>query len=107
MIIVGTHLDKLVSKDYPDSYLEHMQQLLRKRYIDVTEHEKSGLPRIVGHVEVSCKPAFAQRDGLSTLYELIMNTVLTETGSGTLAVMHACGTPVCGIHQFMGVICLS
>ena len=82
VIIVGTHLDKVVRKDFPDSYLTHMRQLLRSRYLDSVEREKSGLPKIVGFVEVSCKASFGRTSGLSELYEMIINTVLTETGSG-------------------------
>lgn len=54
VIIVGTHQDKIGST-VSAAAAAKMQQIIRDRFIAVTDAEKMGLPRVLDSIEVSCK----------------------------------------------------
>ncbi|XP_053686186.1 leucine-rich repeat serine/threonine-protein kinase 1 isoform X3 [Sabethes cyaneus] len=54
VIIVGTHYDA-VGETLPAKKAEELQQVIRDRFIAVSDAEKIGLPRVLDSIEVSCK----------------------------------------------------
>lgn len=54
VIIVGTHQDS-IGTTISSSDAAKMQQIIRDRFIAVTDAEKMGLPRVLDSIEVSCK----------------------------------------------------
>ncbi|XP_055623482.1 leucine-rich repeat serine/threonine-protein kinase 1 isoform X2 [Toxorhynchites rutilus septentrionalis] len=54
VIIVGTHYDA-VGETLPAKKAEELQQIIRDRFIAVSDAEKIGLPRVLDSIEVSCK----------------------------------------------------
>ena len=54
-MIVGTHLDEIKAKKrgLPSNWEESMTQLIREKY-HIQEADKSGLPRVIGVVNVCC-----------------------------------------------------
>uniref|UniRef100_A0A182IMZ8 non-specific serine/threonine protein kinase n=1 Tax=Anopheles atroparvus TaxID=41427 RepID=A0A182IMZ8_ANOAO len=54
VIIVGTHYDA-VGETLPAKKAEELQQLIRDRFIAVSDAEKIGLPRVLDSIEVSCR----------------------------------------------------
>lgn len=54
VIIVGTHYDT-VGDTFPAKVAEELQQIIRDRFIAVSDAEKLGLPRVLDSIEVSCK----------------------------------------------------
>uniref|UniRef100_A0A182PFW2 non-specific serine/threonine protein kinase n=1 Tax=Anopheles epiroticus TaxID=199890 RepID=A0A182PFW2_9DIPT len=54
VIIVGTHYDA-VGDTLPARKAEELQQIIRDRFIAVSDAEKIGLPRVLDSIEVSCR----------------------------------------------------
>ncbi|XP_053678911.1 leucine-rich repeat serine/threonine-protein kinase 1 [Anopheles nili] len=54
VIIVGTHYDA-VGETLPARKAEELQQIIRDRFIAVSDAEKIGLPRVLDSIEVSCR----------------------------------------------------
>ncbi|CAH1799323.1 unnamed protein product [Owenia fusiformis] len=81
VIIVGTHLDSIKKGKFPDDFVQDMQVILEERFIKIPEPSKCGLPRVIGHVEVSCKARF--NSNIAKLSTLIYDTVynLKQPGS--------------------------
>ena len=84
VIIVGTHLDLVNKRRYPASYLDDLQALIYDKYMKHAEPEKWGLPRVIGHVEVSCKPSIMSRSHISDLVQLICKVAFEEQWPGRL-----------------------
>lgn len=78
VIIVGTHLDLITKKKYPVNYLPDLQQLIYDKYMDHMEPEKSGLPRVIGRIEVSCKGRLMFNSHIDELVNMIWSIVLEE-----------------------------
>lgn len=76
VIIVGTHLDK-IKKPFPSDFTEKMGSLIRHLY-EVSEPDKKGLPRVMGHIEVSCRGGFAGRNSVKALSKLIWEVAFDE-----------------------------
>lgn len=51
---MGTHQDS-IGTNISSSDAAKMQQIIRDRFIAVTDAEKMGLPRVLDSIEVSCK----------------------------------------------------
>ena len=45
MVIVGTHHD-VVREEFPPSFSEYLQQSIRDKFINVSDPEKCGFPRV-------------------------------------------------------------
>ena len=82
VIIVGTHLDLITKKKYPVNYLPDLQQLIYDKYMDHMEPEKSGLPRVIGRIEVSCKSRLMFNSHIDELVNMIWSIVLEEPQPG-------------------------
>ncbi|XP_052864950.1 leucine-rich repeat serine/threonine-protein kinase 1 [Anopheles cruzii] len=54
VLIVGTHYDA-VGETLPAAKAEELQQIIRDRFIAVSDAEKIGLPRVLDSIEVSCR----------------------------------------------------
>uniref|UniRef100_A0A182N1F9 non-specific serine/threonine protein kinase n=1 Tax=Anopheles dirus TaxID=7168 RepID=A0A182N1F9_9DIPT len=54
VIVVGTHYDA-VGETLPAKKAEELQQIIRDRFIAVSDAEKIGLPRVLDSIEVSCR----------------------------------------------------
>ncbi|ETN67521.1 Leucine-rich repeat kinase [Anopheles darlingi] len=54
VLIVGTHYDA-VGETLPARKAEELQQIIRDRFIAVSDAEKIGLPRVLDSIEVSCR----------------------------------------------------
>ena len=81
VIIVGTHLD-VVKDEFPPSFSEYLQQKIREKFINVTDPEKCGLPKVLDSIEVSCK----SRQNMKLLASLLYDTAfgLKTPGSSSL-----------------------
>lgn len=80
VIIVGTHYD-VVKDEFPPSFSEYLQQKIRGRFINISDPEKCGLPRVLDSIEISCKTKFNVRILANLLYETAFN--LKSPGSKT------------------------
>ena len=78
MIIVGTHLD-VVKDEFPPSFSEYLQQKIREKFINVSDPEKCGLPRVLESVEVSCRT----RENLRLLASLMYDTAFSLRSPGS------------------------
>jgi len=85
VIIVGTHRDK-IKKPFPADFIERMGSLIDHLYV-VTEPDKKGLPRVMGHVEVSCRGGYGDRSAIKSLSNLIWKVVFDEQLPGELQIM--------------------
>jgi hypothetical protein len=85
VIIVGTHRDK-IKKPYPPDFVEKMGSLIDHLYV-VSEPDKKGLPRVMGHVELSCRGGFGGRSYIKTLANLIWKVVHDEQLPGKLSII--------------------
>ncbi|KAK2169534.1 hypothetical protein LSH36_9g14010 [Paralvinella palmiformis] len=86
VIIVGTHLDMITKKKYPPNYLPELQRLIVEKYMNHTEPEKSGLPRVVGRIEISCRSSFMFNNHIGDLVNLIWEAVWEEQLPGNKGV---------------------
>lgn len=76
VIIVGTHVD-IVQKTHPAGWAEQLGLMVEKRYMPCAEPDKLGLPRVLGHVEVSCRGRIIGRN-LRNLADFIFNAAIDE-----------------------------
>ncbi|CDW57505.1 leucine rich repeat serine:threonine protein [Trichuris trichiura] len=81
VIIVGTHLDAVNSnrKIFPPLYVETMQKVIRERFINISDADKRGLPRVIESLAVSS----VTRENMRTLCDVIYKaaTELRSPGS--------------------------
>lgn len=77
VIIVGTHRDQ-IPKNNREAFISEMGRLIEKKYIYVNEPDKQGLPRVVSHIEVSCKKSLLRKDYIQELRDLIWKVVSEE-----------------------------
>lgn len=78
VIIVGTHYD-VVGDVFPAKKAEELQQIIRERFIAVTDAEKMGLPRVLDSIEVSCKTGH----NIKLLANLIYDTAFSLRSPGS------------------------
>ena len=97
VVIVGTHLDLITKKKYPANYLPDLQRLIYDKYMDHMEPEKSGLPRVIGRIEVSCRSRLMFNSHIDELVDLIWGIVLEEPQPSE---SHC---PCVHVHVFMSV----
>jgi len=76
VIIVGTHCD-VVQKTQPAGWVDQLGQMVERRYMPPSEPDKFGLPRVLGHVEVSCRGRFIGRS-LGNLADRIFHMAIDE-----------------------------
>ena len=88
MIIVGTHCD-VVQKTHPAGWVEQLGLLVERRYMPSAEPDKFGLPRVVAHVEVSCRGRIIGRS-LRVLADRIFTVAVEEHLPGSLPVCITC-----------------
>ena len=84
VIIVGTHRDK-INKKFPSDYVEKIGNAIKNRYM-VSEPDKKGLPRVMGHVEVSCTGGYSGNRSIRELSNLIWLVVSEEMLPGYIFV---------------------
>uniref|UniRef100_A0A8D8E4R7 non-specific serine/threonine protein kinase n=3 Tax=Culex pipiens TaxID=7175 RepID=A0A8D8E4R7_CULPI len=77
VIIVGTHYDA-VGETLPAKKAEELQQIIRDRFIAVSDAEKIGLPRVLDSIEVSCKTGH----NVKLLANLIYDTAFSLRSPG-------------------------
>ena len=77
VVIVGTHMD-VVKDEFPPSFSEYLQQKIRQKFINITDPEKFGLPRVLDSVEVSCKT----RQNVRLLANLLYDTAFSLRSPG-------------------------
>jgi hypothetical protein len=77
VIIVGTHQD-LVRDEFPPSFSEYLQQSIRDKFINVSDPEKCGFPRVLDSIEISCKT----RHNLRLLAHLLYDTAFSLKSPG-------------------------
>ena len=82
VIIVGTHLDQINKRRYPPNYLYDLQALIFDKYLRHSEPDKWGLPRVIGNIEISCKPTLMSRSHISDLVNLICTVAFEEQWPG-------------------------
>ena len=80
VIIVGTHYDVVQSK-FPPSFSEYLQLKIREKFINVTDPEKCGLPRVLDSIEISCKTKYNVKYLANLLYDTAF--ILKSPGSKT------------------------
>lgn len=54
VIIVGTHYD-MVGRTISQKEAKSLQEYIHDRFINVTDSEKIGLPKVMSSIEISCK----------------------------------------------------
>lgn len=81
VIIVGTHRDAL-RKNFPRARLDELGELIERKYIQVADPDKLGLPRVLGHLEVSCKGGLMSRTYISQLVDMIWKVANEEQQPG-------------------------
>lgn len=86
VIIVGTHLDQISKKKYPANYLQDLQQLLVSKYMCHSEPEKWGLPRVLHHIEISCRPKLMTSSHIGELVNIIFTVACEEQMPGSKGV---------------------
>jgi len=84
VIIVGTHCD-VVQKTQPAGWVDQLGQMVERRYMPSSEPDKFGLPRVLGHVEVSCRGRIIGRS-LRSLADFIFNVAVDEHLPGNIPV---------------------
>ncbi|ESO09843.1 hypothetical protein HELRODRAFT_190300 [Helobdella robusta] len=72
VIIVGTHLD-VARKSLSSDALEGLKSQIERKYINVEAPERWGFPKVVGHLEVTCK--MNHRPSILALQEMIWKAV--------------------------------
>ena len=77
-VILGTHMD-VVKDEFPPSFSEYLQQKIRAKFINITDPEKFGLPRVLDSVEVSCKT----RQNVRLLANLLYDTAFSLRSPGS------------------------
>uniref|UniRef100_A0A0N4ZX28 non-specific serine/threonine protein kinase n=1 Tax=Parastrongyloides trichosuri TaxID=131310 RepID=A0A0N4ZX28_PARTI len=57
VIIVGTHLDEILtnSNKFPSNYLEYLEGKIKDKFINITDSDKKGLPKVYGTCFISNK----------------------------------------------------
>ena len=85
VIIVGTHCD-VVQKTHPAGWVDQLGVMVQQRYMPSSEPDKFGLPRVLGHVEVSCRGKIIGRS-LRNLADIIFTAAVEEHLPGRL---HTC-----------------
>ena len=78
VIIIGTHLDLITKRKYAPNYLSDLHKMLIEKYMAHTEPEKSGLPRVLRCIEVSCKPRLMFNDHIADLVNVIWTATCEE-----------------------------
>ena len=81
VIIVGTHCD-VVQKTQPTGWVEQLGLMVERRYMPC-EPDKFGLPRVLGHCEVSCRGRIIGRS-LRNLADFIFQVAINEHLPGEL-----------------------
>ncbi|XP_071748491.1 leucine-rich repeat serine/threonine-protein kinase 1 isoform X2 [Lepeophtheirus salmonis] len=72
VIIVGTHFD-VIKENPTSSYFEYLQSCIRDKFINVTDPEKSGLPKVLDCVEVSCRTRHNIKLLANLIYDVSFN----------------------------------
>lgn len=62
--------------------MENLGELIERKYIQVTDPDKLGLPRVMGHIEVSCKGGLMSRTYVSQLVDMIWKVANEEHQPG-------------------------
>ena len=75
---LGTHVD-VVKDEFPPSFSEYLQQKIRDKFINISDPEKFGLPRVLDSIEVSCKT----RQNIRLLANLLYDTAFSLKSPGT------------------------
>ncbi len=76
----------MTKRRYPENFLPDLQVLLRRKYMDVTEPAKSGLPRVRGHIEISTRSKFGFKSRISDLVQMLVSVAYDETLPGECCV---------------------
>ena len=74
---LGTHVD-VVKDEFPPSFSEYLQQKIRDKFINISDPEKFGLPRVLDSIEVSCKT----RQNIRLLANLLYDTAFSLKSPG-------------------------
>ena len=69
VIIIGTHHDAINSQ-FPPSFSDYLQSKIKERFINLVDPEKSGLPRVIESLEVSCKTKHNIRHLANMIYDV-------------------------------------
>ena len=88
VIIVGTHYD-VVQKTHPIGWVEQLGLLVERRYMPSSEPDKFGLPRVLGHFEVSCRGRLIGRS-LRNVADFIYTVAMDEHLPGNPPVCCIC-----------------
>ena len=86
VIIVGTHVDQITKRKYPATYLQDLQQLIRAKYMCHSEPEKWGLPRVLHHIEITCRPKLMSNSHIGELVNLVFTVACEEQMPGSKGV---------------------
>jgi hypothetical protein len=80
--------------EFPPSFSEYLQQKIREKFINVTDPEKCGLPKVLDSVEVSCK----SKQNIKLLANLLYDTAfsLKTPGKRNMVYLRKLGTSVEG-----------
>uniref|UniRef100_A0A0K0E7L1 non-specific serine/threonine protein kinase n=1 Tax=Strongyloides stercoralis TaxID=6248 RepID=A0A0K0E7L1_STRER len=71
VIIVGTHLDEVISNSnkFPDDYLQYLEKKIKEKFINITDSDKKGLPKVFSTLFISNKTKDNLKQLISSIYK--------------------------------------
>uniref|UniRef100_A0A0K0FHI5 non-specific serine/threonine protein kinase n=1 Tax=Strongyloides venezuelensis TaxID=75913 RepID=A0A0K0FHI5_STRVS len=71
VIIVGTHVDEIISNSskFPDNYLQYLEGKIKEKFINITDSDKKGLPKVYGTSFISNKTKDNIKQLISSIYK--------------------------------------
>ena len=102
VMVVGTHLDQIKArkKDYPPGWEDSMSKLILEKY-HIQEADKSGLPKLIGVMNVCCTNG-KRGDNIEKLKNEIYNKVFELKHPGLSSLYYTFMYFSAGVHD---VIC--
>lgn len=72
VIIVGTHEDMIEGGERSDA-VRLLQEEVHRRFIDISDHDKCGLPRVMGSIVVSTKTRLNIKNLCNKIYDIVFS----------------------------------
>ncbi|CEF64626.1 Leucine-rich repeat kinase [Strongyloides ratti] len=71
VIIVGTHVDEMManSNKFPDDYLQYLEKKIKEKFINITDSDKKGLPKVYSTLFISNKTKDNIKQLISSIYK--------------------------------------
>jgi hypothetical protein len=70
VILIGTHQDQLIKLKNYRQLSDNYQSILYQRFIDTTQHEKLGYPKVLDSIEISSKTGSNIKQLCTLIYDI-------------------------------------